>query len=381
MVVYLWPVTMKVGPTQQDILKDGRHRTRVQATFSDGTSRDLTFVTSNEIPFVTTNKGDLWLSTMLIVAMRRGEALELADPISDRAASIKRVQDIMTTWYPGRMKHVEVHAPPAERDSRSWRKAPERITASCFTGGVDSFHTLTKNSDRIGAILYGFGIDVPLRETEAIDRTNALLEDVAQESGTRLLTARTTIRKFLQPDTRWGTEAHGAALASLATLFSPVIDRILVPATHSYATGRKWGSHPMLDGLWSTDRLAVEHDGAEAVRARKIELIADDPVAQRHLRVCYMEFATMNCCRCLKCQRTMAVLDAIDRLDRFPTFHEKLDLELLGSQELYRDNLVNQVRELYNFVRRKPGNDDLLVTLAGMLEGAGATVPGKKVAR
>lgn len=137
----------------------------------------------------------------------------------------------------------------------------------------------------------------------------------------------------------------------------------------------------MLDGLWSTDRLAVEHDGAEAVRARKIELIADDPVAQRHLRVCYMEFATMNCCRCLKCQRTMAVLDAIDRLDRFPTFHEKLDLELLGSQELYRDNLVNQVRELYNFVRRKPGNDDLLVTLAGMLEGAGATVPGKKVAR
>lgn len=373
---------MKVGPTQQDILKDGRHRTRVQATFSDGSSRDLTFVTSDDIAFVETNKGDLWLPTMLIVAMRRGEALELADPISDRADSIQRVQDIMTTWYPGRMKkQVEVHAPPAERDRRQWRKSPERITASCFTGGVDSFHTLTKNSDRLGAILYGFGIDVPLRETEAIERTNALLEDVANESGTRLLTARTTIRKFMQPDTRWGTEAHGAALVTLATLFSPVIDRILVPATHSYATGRKWGSHPMLDGLWSTDRLAVEHDGAEAMRARKIELIADNPVAQRHLRVCYEEFATMNCCRCLKCQRTMAALDAVDRLDRFPTFHEKLDLELLGSQELYRDNLVNQVRELHNFVRRKPGKEELTAILAGMLVKAGVTPQGKKITK
>ena len=380
-VVYLWPVTMKVGPTQQDILKDGRHRTRVRATFSDGTSRDLTFVTSNQIPFVETNKGDIWLPAMLIVAMRRGEVLELADPISDRAASIQRIQDIMTTWYPGRMQHVEVHAPAAERNKRSRRKSPERITASCFTGGVDSFHTLSKNQDRIGAILYGFGIDVPLRETEAIDRTTELLQDVANEEGIRLLTARTTIRKFLQPDTRWGTEAHGAALATLATLFSPVIDRILVPATHSYATGRKWGSHPMLDGLWSTDRLAVEHDGAEAVRARKIELIADDPVAQRHLRVCYMEFATMNCCRCLKCQRTMAVLDSIDRLDSFPTFHEKLDLELLGSQELYRDNLVNQIRELHNFVRLKPGNDELLDTLEGMLVKAGVTPKGRKVSK
>lgn len=370
-------MTMKVGPTQQDVLKDGRHRTKVQATFGDGSRRDLTFVTSKDIPFVRSNLGDVWLSTMLIVAMRRGEDLELADPISDRADSIDRLQDIMTTWYPGRMKRVEVHAPPAERDRRRPGRPLARTTGSLFTGGVDSFHTFVKNQDRLGAIVYGFGIDVPLRETEAGSRTSALLEDVATEGDVRLLTARTTIRKFLAPETRWGTEAHGAALVSLATLFSPVLERILVPATHTYATGRRWGSHPMLDSLWSTDRLAVEHDGAEAIRARKIELIADNPVAQRHLRVCYLEFATMNCCRCLKCLRTMAALAAVDRLDRFPTFHEPLDLELLGSRELYRDNLVNQVRELYRFVRSKPGHDDITETLAGMLGRAGSPVKAR----
>lgn len=361
---------MRVGQTQQDALKDGRHRTRVRVTFSNDTHRDLTFVTPNDIPFVQTNVGDVWLPTMLVVAMRRGEDLELVDPISERAAAIKRIQDILTVWYPRRMKRVEVHAPPAERDSRRWRKSPERVTGSFFTGGVDSFYTLTKNQDRIGAIVYGFGIDVPLRETEAIERTNSLLEDVAAESGTRLLTARTTIRKFLAEDTRWGSEAHGAALASLAALFSPVVDRMLVPATHSYATGQRWGSHPLLDDLWSTDRLIVEHDGAEAGRARKTQVIADNPVAQRHLRVCYMKFATMNCCRCLKCLRTMAGLAAMDRLDSFPTFHEPLDLERLGAFELRRGNAVNQVRDLHKFVARQPGHEDITETLAGMLQRA-----------
>ncbi|MDR7087271.1 hypothetical protein J2X11_002110 [Aeromicrobium panaciterrae] len=361
-------MTMKVGRTRQDVLEDGRHRTRAKVTFTDGTRRVLTFVTSPNIPFVKTNKGDLWLPTMLMVAKRRGEDLELTDPISERAASITRIQDILSTWYPQRMKRVEVHAPPAERNRRRLG-SPKRITGTFFTGGVDSFYTLTKNADRIGAIVYGFGIDVPLREIEAVERTNALLEDVAAESGVRLLTARTTIRKFLQPDTRWGSEAHGAALASLATLFSPIVDRILVPASHTYSNAPKWGSHPMLDGLWSTDRLAVEHDGSEAGRPWKAQVIADNPVAQRNLRVCYMKFADMNCCRCLKCQRTMAGLAAIDRLDDFPTFHEPLDLELMAAYVMRRrGNDVTNVRNLYDFVRRQPGHDDIKKILWDLLE-------------
>lgn len=365
---------MRVGATQQDVLKDGRHRTRVQVTFSDGTDRDLTFVTSSDIPFVQGNLGDIWLPPMLILAMRRGEGdLDLADPISERAVAINRAQDVLSNWYPRRMKRVEVHAPPAEPDRRRWRKAPERVTGSFFTGGVDSFYTLTKNQDRVGAIVYGFGIDVPLRETTAIERTSALLEDVAAESGTQLLTARTTIRKFLADETRWGSEAHGAALASLATLFSPVLDRILVPATHSYATGQRWGSHPLLDELWSTDRLIVEHDGAEAGRARKTQVIADNPVAQRHLRVCYMRFATLNCCQCLKCLRTMSALAAMDRLESFPTFHEPLDLERLGSYKLRQGNDVNQIRDLYKFAARQPGREDITETLEAMLQRADAS--------
>jgi len=80
----------------------------------------------------------------------------------------------------------------------------------------------------------------------------------------------------------------------------------------------------------------------------------------------------MNCCRCLKCLRTMANLAALDRLDDFPTFHEPLDLERLGSFRLRKGNAVNQIHDLHKFVVRRPGHEDIAETLAGMLRRAGA---------
>lgn len=368
-------MTITVGPTRQRVLEDGRHRTRVRVTLGDGSQRMLTYTTPPDVPFLHTNLGDLWLPPALLLAMRRREDLQLSDAISDRAEQVDRIQDILSTWYPRRMGRVAVTAPPAEREpSRApWRPAPRKVTGSFFTGGVDSFHTLTKNRDRIGAIVYGFGVDVPLKEVAAIDRVAASLDAVARETGTRLLTARTTIRAFLADHTRWGAEAHGAALASLATLFSPVLDRVLVPATHSYRAGLPWGSHALLDPLWSTGRLLVEHDGGELGRARKVQFIADDPLAQRHLRVCYTKFATTNCCRCSKCLRTMANLAAVDRLQDFATFPEPLDLDALTSYELRDRNAVNQIKDLHAFVRRQDGHDELAQALSAMLRRADAS--------
>lgn len=367
-------MTITVGPTRQKVLEDGRHRTRTRVTFGDGTERVLTFVTSSDVPFVETNRGDLWLAPALVVAMRRREDLVLADPISERSGELQTLQDILAVWYPRRMGRVSITAPAPDPEPRPrpWRSAPEKVTGSFFTGGVDSFYTLVKNRERVKAIVYGFGLDVPLKEKDAIERVAGLLEDVSRESGTRLLTARTNVRPFVMEDARWGTEAHGAALVSLATLFSPVLDRILLPASHSYRAGFPWGTHPLLDRHWSTPRLPVEHDGAEAGRSGKVQRVSEDPVAQRHLRVCYTRFDSMNCCRCLKCLRTMANLEVLGRLDDFDTFPEPLDLERLASFELKNSNAVNQVKDLLGFVRRGPGHDEIEQTLTGMLRRAGA---------
>lgn len=358
---------MRVGQTKRKILDDGRHRTAVRVTFDDGTSRRLWFVTSADIPFVRVNAADIWLPAMLIVAMRRGENIEFAEPISERAESLERIQDVLMTWYPDRMHRVSLSAPPPQKPTRWGLKDRRRGVASMFTGGVDSFHTFGKNRDKIDALLYGFGIDVPIRRTDAVERVSGILNNVAAESGKQVLVADTNLRKFLKEDTLWGEEAHGAALISLATVFSPVIERVLVPASHTFAVNRPWGSHPLLDEQWSTPNLAVVHDGAEANRVQKTRAIGDDVLAQRHLRVCYKQWTYMNCCHCAKCLRTMGTLTALGRIDRFPTFHEPLDLDRMRSLEIGPGNSLMQVKWLHD-LSVESGHDDLAQVTGAMIQ-------------
>ena len=230
-------VDMRVGRTKRAILDDGRHRTSVRVTFDDGTHDRLWFVTSGDIPFVQIDAADIWLPVMLVVAMRRRENLELVEPISERAESLDRVQDVLTTWYSEDMHRVAISAPLPQKPAnlRLMGRRRGRGVGSMFSGGVDSFHTLAKNRDGIDALIYGFGIDVPVRKSGAVERVHAILEDVAADSGKRLLVADTNIRKFLKNDTLWSRESHGAALTSLATVFSTVIDRAY--PRHTYVRG------------------------------------------------------------------------------------------------------------------------------------------------
>ena len=344
------------------------------------TKREMWFITAPDVPFVGHNRGDLWLPTLLMVAMRRGERLRLADPISaGRQADLRKVQDIFAAWYPKRMTRVKIVAPPAEPPPEPERQGllrrrrtptDDRVSGTCFTGGVDSFNTLVKHKKTLGALVYGLGIDIPIRESEATERVGRQLTAIAEESGTRLLTAETNLRAFVgRNQVSWGFEGHGAVLASLGTLFSPVISKLYIPSTHSYAVPFPWGSHPLVDSLWSTRRLKVEHDGAESSRVGKIKRIADDATAQHNLRVCYKDFAETNCGRCMKCMRTMATLTLLERLDRFVTFTAPLDVDHFRSQVLKTENDIFQIRDAYEFATEVPGHDDIREALASLIAG------------
>jgi hypothetical protein len=65
------------------------------------------------------------------------------------------------------------------------------------------------------------------------------------------------------------------------------------------------GSHPALDGLFSSQRIAIIHDGGRFSRLEKVRDLANWPAALEALRVCPARLEDGgNCGKCEKCLRT-----------------------------------------------------------------------------
>jgi len=66
-----------------------------------------------------------------------------------------------------------------------------------------------------------------------------------------------------------------------------------------------------------------------------VALLASQPAAQAHLRVCLVNWdGSYNCGRCEKCLRTMVAMEALGVLDRFPTFPNQVELSQLRGVSL-----------------------------------------------
>jgi hypothetical protein len=300
--------------------------------------------------------GDVALPIALLIAMRRGEDLRLRDSISPgRSARLHRIQEILTTWYPDRFSRIRVKAAKAIT-----AESPRtRYAASCFTGGVDSFATMLRTRPRLGALAFAEGFDVSLTDPAALAARRDLLLAVAAEHSLDLLSVRTNARRIVMPYCLWGAEAHGAALASLGTILSSRISRLYIPATYTYRDSWPWGSHPMMDGLWSTRRLKVVHHGADQSRLEKYESLLARPEIISRLAVCLRRDVTNNCGTCLKCVREMVTLELYGVLADHPgLFDQPLHLEAVATLALRNANDVARFEDLLALAAaRQPGSD------------------------
>ena len=347
--------TLTVRRTKQVVLPDGRHRTSARFVLNRRRGIEAYFETGGDVPFLEENLGDLWVAPAMVMAMRQGAALKLADPISPgRREDLGIIQDVFATWYPDRMTRVPLRVRKGTPIPRIPLRDDQRVGGACFTGGVDSFYTLIRNGrNRIGALVYGHGLDVPEAQSPFQDKVERVLDSVARDTGVPVLSARTNLRRVLSwGSARWGNDGHGAALASLGTVLSSRLRTLRVPSTHSYLDNMPWGSHPLLDHRWSTNRLKIIYDGAGADRVEKTDFIAHDPLAQRHLRVCFSQFEALNCGRCEKCVRTMLTLEIAGTLDKFANF-EPLDLSELGEFELGSERAAHRFRKIHELAKSR----------------------------
>ncbi len=234
-------------------------------------------------------------------------------------------------------------------------KAPAPRAALLLSGGVDSLDLLVRNragfprSDpasfrdavNVSGIAYVGPPGSPAVES-VVERSRAAAAAMAALAGARLVAIRTNLVE-LEPsyhffERRW----YGAAFLSGVHLLSSVTAASIAAGQHAAAGMVPSGSHPSLDGFFSTGAIEVRHDGADRSRLDKVRGFAHDP-ALRHLFVCHSwpDPDAPNCGRCEKCLRTLAeilVCGGIDAAESFP--RGTLTAEAVSGSELRIDSAV-----------------------------------------
>lgn len=297
--------------------------------------------------------GDAFVAAVLPLAMAMGEPVEVIGlSVSPRLLrQLDTWQRIVCTWYP-QLRPAEIFA--AMRAPAAGGAAAPRGVASFFSGGVDSFASVLAHREELSALLLVHGFDVALDDRALWDTTVSRLRAAAEAIGLPLHTVETNVRVVLDRAGDWGLLTHGAALASVALLSQAAYHTILVPSSYSYNDLFPWGSHPLLDPLWSTEALTVIHDGAHCTRTDKVRAIAASPVALAHLRVCWQNHQPYNCGVCEKCVRTMVNLELCGALARCGTFDRTLDMALVRAQWIDDVHVAGFARDNLAAARQQP---------------------------
>jgi hypothetical protein len=292
-----------------------------------GETSELFFEFSEASPVKLSSSGNWIVAALLLSCMKLGETLVLQEPISPLLfRNLKTVQEIYKAWVPGHSA-IEIVAPLQEQLA-----GPERV-GLLFSRGADSFYSLLKHDHCISELIVLHGFEFPWNEDTRFREHLTSVRLVAEAFNKRVIVVRTNVKDHLLRYTHWDF-SHGAALASVALCLEGSISKCIIASTCSYAQLHPWGSHPILDPLWSTESLQFLHDGTEALRVDKLRLIADNKLAMKYLRACDNPSSSGHCGECEKCLRTMVGLHVIGRLADCPAMPHRVDPRVIGRLHL-----------------------------------------------
>jgi hypothetical protein len=308
---------------------------------------------------------ETYIACGILPCMRAGAGQLFAEgEVSLRFVSaLSKIQDIYCMWdsslHRTEIKSVMPALPTSSTESR---------VGTFFSGGVDSFYTFLKHQDEITDLIFVHGLDIRLNNTSLREKSSKKIHEIASKFGKNVVEIETNIRELLDPYVDWGNFGHGAVLAAIGHLLFPAFHRIYITASHTYADLFPWGSHPVLDPLWSSESLEFCHDGCEATRVEKVSLISRYDIALQSLRVCWSNpNSSYNCGRCEKCLRTMINLKVNNALSRCTTFDEELDIKLVWKMIVSDDSTRAFVRENLDALEKHQGDGELRKALQYVL--------------
>lgn len=251
-------------------------------------------------------KVEALLCAFLLPAMAKHRNLKIQAPVSRRLIqNLAIARTTIREWWPT-FGHVGIEA------AHQVEQHPAGDAGLFYTGGVDSTYALYRLKDRVRALVYVEGFDVPLTDTRRLEAVREWNQSIAKSCGLPLLTIRTNLRSHpLYRRPSWKI-THIAALAAVAHCLARHLHTLYVAASD---VPPPHGSHPRLDAAWSSEDTTLVNFGAELSRLERVTAIAGWEVTRNRLRVCWENRSdNLNCGICEKCVRTqLQFLAAGDR--------------------------------------------------------------------
>jgi len=191
-------------------------------------------------------------------------------------------------------------------------------TSLLFSGGLDSFDSLTRHYHKKPYLVSIHGADVAINDTSRWNEFKKFNTDEEILDKTRLLYIESNLREFYTYKVDllvdhlgwWGMVQHGMALLGvLAPLsYKYNITDINIAASATNEITYSWGSSPYIDENMKWANTQPKHDGYQFRRTDKTDNVVNFVKNSEYnikLRVCYAdERIGYNCNKCHKCQRT-----------------------------------------------------------------------------
>ncbi|MBX3427571.1 MAG: hypothetical protein KF688_17965 [Pirellulales bacterium] len=296
---------------------------RISAGLRDGRgTRRLHYdVPEQCLPGLTADRADAFVTAVLVDCMAIGVDISVEAPVSgELLRGLYDYQLALSSLYP-ELRPVSLTATSVPASAQL---ASARVVATGFSAGVDAFSTLYdyfvegRLGDRPELLVFGNAGTFPIHpEGAAAYRAyQAKLSAIAKELELPIA--------FI--DSNLGEVATNRRGGFCTRVISGILLQQNCVRTYIHQTGTTYadlaadtdGSNPLCDHLLSTDLTRIVSDGAQFTRLRKIERIANWPIASRHLHVCpTLSPGLRNCSRCGKCTATMLGIDMLGKRNEF----------------------------------------------------------------
>jgi len=286
------------------------------------------------------------------IASAFGEDVRFEAPVSEELLrGAEAANRKFAEWWGYRAARLE--APELGPEARG------AAVGALFSGGMDTSATIVRSlrgqtPDRVTHLLSVYGSEWKL-STATHDVIWRDIVAAADEYELPLIRLTTNAHELLRGRFGW-PRSHGASYASVALSLGPLFGSVMFGASQRPDEPRGNGSRADLIPLWSTGRTAVRVDAAELGKLGRAAVVADDPIALAHLKVCWVRDGPRNCGHCEKCLRTMTCLAVAGALERTDRFDAPLTLEAIAAVPPSR-NSVPHIREL---VEDMPNSHDEL---------------------